>query len=207
MRKTETVEDVQRWSQEAIRDLWPIARGSICWRRSPCIRENCSTCASGEGHAGYALAGYQGKRRFSVYASIRSSSSQTDGSRQAPHLPAFPKRVSCHRPAFCQLPEDSSRCKERPRTSRNQGDGLSTARSRSGSHTLASSAASDQLKLARLFGRLRKRCNKMGSTKADFIAAKICSLSLPPYGSRHSKPFVFSLARVASPPEMKHKVS
>ena len=51
----------------AIQDLWPVAGGSISLRKSPCIRENCSACASGVGHSSYALSGYRGKRRFSVY--------------------------------------------------------------------------------------------------------------------------------------------
>ena len=29
--------------------------------------ENCSACASGVGHSSYALSGYRGKRRFSIY--------------------------------------------------------------------------------------------------------------------------------------------
>jgi hypothetical protein len=41
--------------------------GSISLRRSPCIRKNCSACASGQGHSSYALSGYRGKRRFSIY--------------------------------------------------------------------------------------------------------------------------------------------
>jgi molybdopterin-guanine dinucleotide biosynthesis protein A len=67
MKKSETSEDVQRWFFRAIQDLWPIALGSISLRKSPCIRENCSACASGQGHSSYALSGYRGKHRFSVY--------------------------------------------------------------------------------------------------------------------------------------------
>lgn len=67
MDKGETPEDVRRWFLNAIRDLWPVALGSISLRKSPCIRENCSACASGEGHSSYALSGYRGNRRFSVY--------------------------------------------------------------------------------------------------------------------------------------------
>jgi hypothetical protein len=67
MAKSETPEDVRRWFSNAIRDLWPVALGSISLRKSPCIRKNCSTCASGKGHSSYALSGYRGKRRFSVY--------------------------------------------------------------------------------------------------------------------------------------------
>ena len=67
MPKSETPEDVRRWFLSAIQKLWPIAGGSISLRKSPCIRENCSACASGVGHSSYALSGYGGKRRFSVY--------------------------------------------------------------------------------------------------------------------------------------------
>jgi hypothetical protein len=64
---SETSEDVRRWFLRSVKDLWPIALGSVSLRKSPCIRENCSSCASGQGHASYALSGYRGKRRFSVY--------------------------------------------------------------------------------------------------------------------------------------------
>jgi hypothetical protein len=65
--KHETPEDVQRWFLRAIRQLWPVALGSISLRKSPCIRENCSACESGLGHSSYALSGYRGDQRFSVY--------------------------------------------------------------------------------------------------------------------------------------------
>jgi hypothetical protein len=67
MCKAETPEEVRRWFQSAIQRLWPIAAGSISLRKSPCIRKNCSACASGVGHSSYALSGYRGSRRFSVY--------------------------------------------------------------------------------------------------------------------------------------------
>ncbi|MGH9447932.1 MAG: hypothetical protein ACRD3O_19750 [Terriglobia bacterium] len=67
MPKTETPEEVKRWFQGGIQELWPIAAGSISLRKSPCIRTNCSACASGVGHSSYALSGYRGSRRFSVY--------------------------------------------------------------------------------------------------------------------------------------------
>src|SRR5438046_8499003 len=67
MPTSETPEEVRRWFLSAIQKLWPIAGGSISLRKSPCIRENCSACASGVGHSSYALSGYRGKRRFSVY--------------------------------------------------------------------------------------------------------------------------------------------
>jgi len=67
MPASETPEEVRRWFLNAIQKLWPIAGGSISLRKSPCIRENCSACASGVGHSSYALSGYRGNRRFSVY--------------------------------------------------------------------------------------------------------------------------------------------
>jgi len=67
MHKAETPEEVRSWFHSAIQKLWPIAAGSISLRKSPCIRKNCSACASGMGHSSYALSGYRGSRRFSVY--------------------------------------------------------------------------------------------------------------------------------------------
>jgi len=67
MDKNETPEEIKRWFLNAIQKLWPVAGGSISLRKSPCIRENCSACASGIGHSSYALSGYLGNRRFSVY--------------------------------------------------------------------------------------------------------------------------------------------
>jgi hypothetical protein len=67
MHKTESTEDVRRWFVEVIRDLWPVAVGSLSFRKGACIRPNCPACASGEGHSSYALYGRRGNRRFSFY--------------------------------------------------------------------------------------------------------------------------------------------
>jgi hypothetical protein len=67
MAEPETPEEIRRWFLNAIQKLWPVAGGSISLRKSPCIRERCSACASGKGHTSYALSGYRGQRRFSVY--------------------------------------------------------------------------------------------------------------------------------------------
>ncbi len=67
MAKKETTEEIRRWFLNAIQKLWPIAGGSVSLRKSPCIRENCSACASGKGHSSYALSGYRGDQRFSIY--------------------------------------------------------------------------------------------------------------------------------------------
>src|SRR5207245_10407529 len=66
-RKNEKTEDVKRWFLQEVERLWPLALGSLSLRRGPCIRPNCPVCASGEGHASWALSGRQGGRRFSLY--------------------------------------------------------------------------------------------------------------------------------------------
>lgn len=65
--KDETPENVKQWFQEVIRHLWPVAEGSLSFRRCPCIRKNCRLCASGEGHRSYVLYGRRGKERISIY--------------------------------------------------------------------------------------------------------------------------------------------
>ncbi|MGD0012581.1 MAG: hypothetical protein ABSE93_29075 [Terriglobia bacterium] len=65
--KHETPENVKQWFQEAIRRLWPVAEGSLSFRKTPCIRKNCSACASGQGHRSYILYGRRGKERISLY--------------------------------------------------------------------------------------------------------------------------------------------
>lgn len=67
MRHSESPEDVRRWFLRQVSELWPLAIGSLSWRTGPCIREHCSACERGEGHASYALYGRNKNRRFSVY--------------------------------------------------------------------------------------------------------------------------------------------
>ena len=67
MRPIESPEDVQRWFLQQVSELWPLVTGSLSLRTGPCIRENCSACQRGEGHASYALYGRKKNRRFSVY--------------------------------------------------------------------------------------------------------------------------------------------
>jgi hypothetical protein len=67
MERVESTADVRRWFARVIRELWPVAVGSLSLRKGPCIRPNCPACASGEGHSSYALYGRQGERRFSLY--------------------------------------------------------------------------------------------------------------------------------------------
>ncbi len=67
MAQKQTVATVDKWFHEAVRNLWPIAVGSLSLRKSPCIREYCAACESGAGHSSYALYGRKGKQRFSLY--------------------------------------------------------------------------------------------------------------------------------------------
>jgi hypothetical protein len=65
--KDEKTDDVRKWLLEAIRDLWPVADGSLSLRKSPCVRTNCAACAAGEGHRSYVLYGRRDGQRFSIY--------------------------------------------------------------------------------------------------------------------------------------------
>lgn len=67
MRKVESTAEVHHWFQGAIKKVWPIAEGSLSLRKSRCIRDNCSACASGKGHVSYVLCGRRGSQRFSIY--------------------------------------------------------------------------------------------------------------------------------------------
>jgi hypothetical protein len=67
MAKNETPDEVREWFRCALEKLWPITLGSVSLRKSPCIRENCPACRAGTGHSSYALSGYRGKDRYSVY--------------------------------------------------------------------------------------------------------------------------------------------
>jgi len=67
MARRDTPEQVKRWFQDTVREIWPIAMGSLSLRKSPCSRDRCRLCESGEGHSSYALYGRQGKWRSSTY--------------------------------------------------------------------------------------------------------------------------------------------
>src|SRR5258708_10727527 len=65
--KTETAEDVIRWMESEAAGLWPAILGSLSFRRSPCVHENCPACLSGEQHPSHVLYGRHNRRRFAVY--------------------------------------------------------------------------------------------------------------------------------------------
>jgi hypothetical protein len=65
--KSEAPSDVVRWLADQAASAWPALLGSLSLRRSPCIRENCPACRSGEQHPSYVLYGRLKGRRISVY--------------------------------------------------------------------------------------------------------------------------------------------
>ena len=67
MDKNESPGEVTRWLERWSGDKWPAILGSLSLRRSPCIRENCPACQSGEQHPSYVLYGRIKGRRVSIY--------------------------------------------------------------------------------------------------------------------------------------------
>ena len=63
----ESTADVLRWLQSEAAKLFPAILGSLSFRRSPCIRDNCPACLSGEQHPSYVLYGRLKGRRVAVY--------------------------------------------------------------------------------------------------------------------------------------------
>ncbi|HSE86700.1 MAG TPA: hypothetical protein VLJ79_10795 [Candidatus Binatia bacterium] len=66
-RGTESLADVEQWFRKQAALLWPAALGSLSLRRSPCVREHCAACRSGEQHASHVLYGRIKGRRFAIY--------------------------------------------------------------------------------------------------------------------------------------------
>jgi hypothetical protein len=65
--KNEASSDVARWLADQTASALPALLGSLSLRRSPCIREHCPACRSGEQHPSYVLYGRLKGRRISVY--------------------------------------------------------------------------------------------------------------------------------------------
>jgi hypothetical protein len=68
--KSESPADIVRWLQSEAASLWPAILGSLSLRRSPCVRESCPACLSGEQHQSYVLYSRLNGRRFSVYVPV-----------------------------------------------------------------------------------------------------------------------------------------
>jgi hypothetical protein len=67
MNKSESLSEIERWVEDRLAGVGPAILGSLSLRRSPCIRQNCPACLSGEKHPSYVLYGSTKGRRFSVY--------------------------------------------------------------------------------------------------------------------------------------------
>jgi hypothetical protein len=65
--KSESPSDIVHWLQTEAAGLWPALLGSLSFRRSPCVRENCPACISGEQHPSYVLYGRVKGRRVAIY--------------------------------------------------------------------------------------------------------------------------------------------
>lgn len=65
--RSESPSDVVHWLRSEATKLWPALLGSLSFRRSPCVRENCPACMSGEQHPSYVLYGRMKGRRIAVY--------------------------------------------------------------------------------------------------------------------------------------------
>jgi hypothetical protein len=65
--KSESPSDIVHWLQTEAAQLWPALLGSLSFRRSPCVRENCPACISGEQHPNYVLYGRVKRRRVAIY--------------------------------------------------------------------------------------------------------------------------------------------
>jgi len=63
----ESPSDILHWLQTEATKLWPAFLGSLSFRRSPCVRENCPACISGEQHPSHVLYGRVKGRRIAVY--------------------------------------------------------------------------------------------------------------------------------------------
>ena len=59
--------DVLLWLRRETANLFPAILGSLSLRRSPCTRENCPACLSGEQHPAHVLYGRLKGRRVAVY--------------------------------------------------------------------------------------------------------------------------------------------
>ena len=65
--RTETLADVEQWFQKQTAGLWPAFLGSLSLRRSPCVREHCAACRSGEQHPSHVLYVRIKGHRFAIY--------------------------------------------------------------------------------------------------------------------------------------------
>jgi len=67
MSKPESPLEVQHWLRDQLADLLPAGLGCLSVRRSPCIRQHCPACLSGEKHPSHFLSGRIQGRPFALY--------------------------------------------------------------------------------------------------------------------------------------------
>lgn len=67
MAKIETPIAVQHWFRDQVASMMPAGLGCLSLRRSPCVREHCPVCLSGERHPSYFLSGRSKGRPFAIY--------------------------------------------------------------------------------------------------------------------------------------------
>jgi hypothetical protein len=57
----------RRAFRQAVRRLWPVAKGSLALVRKPCIRTNCQACQEGRKHPAFIFSFFQNGRRHCRY--------------------------------------------------------------------------------------------------------------------------------------------
>ena len=67
MSKTESPLAVQQWLRDQLAGILPAGLGCLSVRRSPCIRQHCPACLSGEKHPSHFLSGRIQGRPFALY--------------------------------------------------------------------------------------------------------------------------------------------
>ena len=55
--------DEQEAFLRQIASLWPLAKGSLCEVRKPCVRPNCPACARGDKHPAWIFTFMENRRR------------------------------------------------------------------------------------------------------------------------------------------------
>ena len=63
----ESPADVERWFRTQAAGLWPVALGSLSFRRSPCVRDHCAACARGDQHPSHVFYCRVNGRRVGIY--------------------------------------------------------------------------------------------------------------------------------------------
>ena len=67
MSKRESPLDVQHWLRDQLANSLPAGLGCLSVRRSPCVRQHCQACLSGEKHPSHFLSGRIQGRPFAIY--------------------------------------------------------------------------------------------------------------------------------------------